>query len=188
MRSLLLVGGVVAALALPAFAQAQTRCERQEQSDRAAGTVVGGVAGALLGSAIAGRGSHTEGAVVGGVAGAVAGNELSAGQPCPPGYYERPTSAPLPEAGPPGNPFWASAPPGINERIDFLQARIRAGVDHGDLSRREAAQAYRDLADIRRTTMDLRQRDGGDLNPTDRDYLQGRLDMVGQNVRWAERG
>ena len=186
MRNLLLAGGLVAALALPAVASAQTRCERDEQSNRVAGTVAGGVLGALAGSAIAGRGDSTAGIIIGGTAGAVAGNQLSRGQPCPPGYYEQPTSAPLPDYGPPTNPFWSQAPAGIDERIDYLQARIRAGVDRGYLNRREAAQAYRDLADIRRTTMDLRVRDG-DLNRADRNYLQSRLDTVGDRVRWAER-
>ncbi|MEO6340864.1 MAG: glycine zipper 2TM domain-containing protein [Caulobacteraceae bacterium] len=91
MRKLILVSGLVAAMAVPNLASAYTsRCERDRSSDRAAGTVAGGVLGALAGSAIAGRGDRTEGAIIGGVVGAVAGNQLSKSKrPCPAGYTYR---------------------------------------------------------------------------------------------------
>ncbi len=57
-----------------------------------AGTVVGAGLGALLGSAIAGRGDHTTGAIIGGVGGAVVGNQVSApNADCAHayGYYDR---------------------------------------------------------------------------------------------------
>ncbi len=188
MRSMLLAGGLASALALPSLAAAQTRCEREHQTNQVAGTVVGAGIGALLGSAVVGRKSGTEGAVIGGIAGAVAGNQLSrsAGQPCPAGYYEVPTSAPTPEAAAPPA-FWTRAPAGVRERIDYLESRIRNGERDGALSRDEADTAYRDLADLRRTEMRLRRRDGGALNQADHDYLQARLDDVGRRVRWAER-
>src|SRR5438445_13617143 len=52
MRSKLLMAGFSLAVLIPAAAQAQTTCEQRSQN-RTAGTVVGGLAGALLGSAVA---------------------------------------------------------------------------------------------------------------------------------------
>lgn len=78
MRSKLLMAGFSLAVLIPAAAQAQTTCEQRSQN-RTAGTVVGGLAGALLGSAVAGHGHKTDGAIVGGVAGAVVGNQAAKG-------------------------------------------------------------------------------------------------------------
>jgi uncharacterized protein YcfJ len=93
MRKLILVAGLAAMAATaasPDFAAAKSRCERDRSNNRVAGTVAGGVLGALAGSAIAGRGSGTEGAVIGGVVGAVAGNQLTKKKsPCPAGYVYR---------------------------------------------------------------------------------------------------
>ena len=90
MRKLILLAGLVAVMASPTFAEAKSRCERDRANSRVAGTVAGGVLGALAGSAIAGRGDGTEGAVIGGVVGAVAGNQLTKKKsPCPRGYVYR---------------------------------------------------------------------------------------------------
>jgi hypothetical protein len=90
MRKLLLIAGLAATLAAPSFSQAATSCERAKSNQRVAGTVAGGLLGALAGSAIAGNSSNTAGVVVGGVAGAVAGNQLAKSKrPCPPGYVQR---------------------------------------------------------------------------------------------------
>jgi hypothetical protein len=48
-------------------------CQQEKRKRRNTGAVVGGLAGAVLGSQVAGHGAKTEGAVVGGVAGAVVG-------------------------------------------------------------------------------------------------------------------
>lgn len=90
MRNHLLAAGVAAAVLMPTLAFAQTRCE-QQRDNRVAGTVGGGVLGALIGSSIAGHGDKTTGAVVGGVGGAVIGNQLTKGADCPQayGYYDR---------------------------------------------------------------------------------------------------
>ena len=72
-------------LAIPQFAHAQSArsygtgdiCAAQQRSAGTKGAVVGGLAGALLGSQVAGRGAKTEGAVLGGVVGAVAGHEIA---------------------------------------------------------------------------------------------------------------
>ncbi len=78
MRKSMIIAGVASLALLPAIAFAQTPCE-QQSANRVGGTVVGAGAGALAGSAIAGRGSHTEGAILGGIAGAVIGNQVSKG-------------------------------------------------------------------------------------------------------------
>lgn len=214
MRNLLLIGGLVTAMAVPAIADAQTRCERDRSTNRAAGTVVGAGIGALLGSAIAGNSSNTAGAIAGAVAGGVAGNQLAkkAGEPCPTGYYEsysdgRPVNAGYPNAGqsfngapvggpPPGSyvqgdyrdpgDFWNGAPQGVRQRIDFMASRIDRGERNGTLSRREADRARQDLSDVRRIEVRLRQRDGGRLTGADREYIQARIDDVGRNIRWMQ--
>lgn len=78
MRNHLLAAGIAAAALIPTFAFAQTSCE-QQHANRVAGTVGGGVLGALIGSAIAGHGDKTTGAVIGGVGGAVIGNQATKG-------------------------------------------------------------------------------------------------------------
>ncbi len=78
MRKHLLAAGIAALTLIPTFAAAQQSCE-ERRNNRVAGTVVGGVLGALAGSAIAGRGDRNEGAVIGGVGGAVIGNQVSKG-------------------------------------------------------------------------------------------------------------
>jgi len=48
------------------------RCRR----DGTAGTIIGAIAGGLLGNEVAGRGSRTEGTVIGGAVGALAGRAI----------------------------------------------------------------------------------------------------------------
>lgn len=78
MRHPLIVAGIATMCLVPSVASAQQTCE-ERRNNRAAGTVVGGLLGALAGSAVAGRGDRTEGAVIGGVGGAVVGNQVSKG-------------------------------------------------------------------------------------------------------------
>jgi hypothetical protein len=71
-------------LAIPQFAAAQAYrdygpydpCRAEQRRAANNGTVAGGVLGAVLGSAIAGRGNRFGGAVVGGAVGAVAGHAV----------------------------------------------------------------------------------------------------------------
>ncbi|CAN7450432.1 glycine zipper 2TM domain-containing protein [Phenylobacterium sp. LjRoot219] len=51
-------------------------CRTKQTNNGTAGAVIGGVAGAVLGSNVAGRGDRTEGAVIGGLAGALLGNSV----------------------------------------------------------------------------------------------------------------
>ena len=72
MRKFILALSVVATIAVPTLAAANG-CEERAEHRRVAGTILGGIAGAVIGGSIA-RGG---GAVVGGVGGAVVGNQLS---------------------------------------------------------------------------------------------------------------
>jgi len=76
MRTLILTAGLVAAISTPSLAAAQQTCE-QHRNTRTAATVGGGIAGAVLGAVIAGRGSNTEGALLGGAGGALIGNQIA---------------------------------------------------------------------------------------------------------------
>ena len=80
-------------------------CIDRRNNNTAAGAVIGGVLGALVGSSVAGHHDRGEGAVVGGLVGAGAGAAIgSSSNPdssvCPPGY-----------AVAPGAPAFAYAPP-----------------------------------------------------------------------------
>lgn len=66
----MIAGAALAVAALPAVSEAA--CPK-----RTTGTVVGAVAGGLLGNAIAGHGSRTEGTLLGAAAGGFAGNQLT---------------------------------------------------------------------------------------------------------------
>ncbi len=95
-------------------------------------------------------------------------------------------------APPPGGPgyaggnegYWRGAGQGIRARTDFLQQRIDRSVQNGQIGRRESANAYADLRDIRRQEARLRERDGGRLNEADRAYLQDRLDRAFRNLHF----
>jgi hypothetical protein len=190
MRHKLLIAGLAAAVAAPSLALAQPdpSCVRSNNQTSATGTVLGALGGALIGSAIAGRHDRGVGVVGGALAGGVAGNVL-AGQhndPCPQGYY-RPGPPPPgygPGYAPAGGGFWAGAPQGIHERIDFIQARINRGAQYSRLSPHEVRMAKRDLNAIRQQDASLRYRDGGHLSPPDHDYLQSRLDNLSQRLHW----
>lgn len=71
------VAGIAVATLLPSMAFAQDRCEQQRDERTAAGTIIGGIAGAVVGGNVADRKNRTEGAVLGGVVGAVAGNAIA---------------------------------------------------------------------------------------------------------------
>lgn len=72
----------ITSLSIPTLASAQAWRDDPCYYDRHAaarnGTIAGGVIGALVGSAVAGRGNHTAGALIGGGVGAVAGHQIGA--------------------------------------------------------------------------------------------------------------
>jgi len=73
------------AFVAPQFAEAQSArsygssdpCRQEKHAAGNRGAVVGGLAGALVGSTVAGRGDRTEGALLGGAVGAVAGHQIA---------------------------------------------------------------------------------------------------------------
>jgi hypothetical protein len=88
--------GLAAALAVPTVAapfsaQARSACEQRAHDRRVGGTVLGAVAGGLLGNALSHGGGRTGGTLLGAGAGAVIGNNL-ARTSCdrPRAYYRRP--------------------------------------------------------------------------------------------------
>src|SRR5262249_42319131 len=96
----LIAATAVGGLAVPSFASAQPYgyyddCRVREHSNGTAGAIIGGIAGALLGSSVAPHhGNRAGGAAIGGVAGAVIGNSIGRSSAkensyaCN-GYYER---------------------------------------------------------------------------------------------------
>jgi uncharacterized protein YcfJ len=94
-----LVLGLAAAMAIPTLAapisaQARTACEQRAHDRRVGGTVLGAVAGGLLGNALSHGGGRTGGTILGAGAGAVVGNQLSRTS-CDHAhaYYRRPSHA-----------------------------------------------------------------------------------------------
>jgi hypothetical protein len=73
MRRSLIIGALVAAIAAPSLANAES-CQSRAHDRKVTGTVVGGVGGALIGNAIT---HNTTGAVLGGLSGAVVGNQVA---------------------------------------------------------------------------------------------------------------
>jgi len=67
------------------------------------------------------------------------------------------------------NDFWAGAPDGLQQRIDWLQQRIDRGMADGSLDRREARNAQLQLNDLRRQA----------------DVLNQRLNDLSRNLRWS---
>ena len=74
--------GCIAALAAtPALAEHQRQrvlvCDSNVKHKATKGTVIGAVAGGVLGNVVAGHGAKTEGALIGAGVGAVAGHEIA---------------------------------------------------------------------------------------------------------------
>ncbi len=90
--------------AAAAEAWSNANCIRQEQNRTAAGAIIGGVLGAVIGSAAAGRHDAGAGAIVGGGLGAIAGGAIanSSGPGCPPGFVLRSGAPVFAYAPPPG--------------------------------------------------------------------------------------
>ncbi len=80
-------------------------CVDKRNNNTAAGAIIGGILGAVIGSNVSGRHSKTGGSIIGGALGATAGAAIgsnSANSPdCPPGYYVR-NDAPRFYYAPPG--------------------------------------------------------------------------------------
>ncbi len=95
-------------------AWAAQNCIDRRHNNAAAGAIIGGVLGALVGSAAAGRHDRGGGAVVGGVLGAGAGAAIGSSSTdprgCPPGYVVRDGAPGFYFAGPAYGPaYWGPA-------------------------------------------------------------------------------
>ena len=68
-------------------------CIDKRNNNTAAGAIIGGILGAVVGSNVSGRHSKTGGSIIGGALGAAAGATIgsnsSTSPDCPPGYYVR---------------------------------------------------------------------------------------------------
>jgi hypothetical protein len=98
-------------------------------------------------------------------------------------------------AGPPGPPpagfrygygreFWNGAPRDIDQRLAWLETRLRRGMQDGSVTRNEANRAFRMLRDFRRREAVLTARDGGRLSGRSEARLNARLDEISQRIRW----
>ena len=86
MRPTALITGLAAAFAVTAApVAADAACQK-----RTNGTIIGALGGALVGSAVAGRGDRTEGALIGGAAGGLVGNQVSKCRRSSSRAYQRP--------------------------------------------------------------------------------------------------
>ena len=213
MRKMILAAGFAVLVAAPSIASAQqTYCERSNSNRAVTGTVIGGVAGALLGSAVAGNSSNTAGTVIGGVAGAVAGHQIakSGNPPCPQGYYETqgaynnapnynngPNYAPV-QASPyayreygsaygsayDSNRLWQGAPNAPEQRVNFLIDRVNQGRADGSLTRGEARRVMDRISMVQRELDRLRRQDRGRLSGRNQNYIQTRLDDISRQIAW----
>src|SRR5512143_2723279 len=77
MRKHALLAAIAVAALVPTLANAQNACEQRKHDRKVAGTIIGGLAGAIVGSQVSGHGARTEGSVIGGVGGAIIGNQLA---------------------------------------------------------------------------------------------------------------
>lgn len=85
-KSIMLVSLAAAVLAVPTLASAgdydyrgyntDYKCQQRTNNQQTTGGIIGALAGAAIGSNVAGRGVRTEGAVLGAVVGAVAGSAI----------------------------------------------------------------------------------------------------------------
>ena len=92
-------------------AWAAQNCVNERNNNAAAGAIIGGVLGAVVGSNAAGRHNRTGGAIVGGAIGATAGASIGAnsgrGAYCPPGYVVRSGAPAFVYAGPGYGTYYA---------------------------------------------------------------------------------
>jgi len=193
----LIGGGVASAQSVdPACRQANNQAATND-------TIVGGLAGALLGTAVAGKHQKLEGAAVGGVGGALLGNVVgqSSAQPCTPGYYRAPPPPPPPQyqpqayrapppppssyrpPPPPPGDFWYGAPEGVHDRIEYLQRQINQANRDGFLSPRELRRLNDRVEGLRHEESDLLYRNGGVLYDPDLRDLYHRLGDISHRLQ-----
>jgi hypothetical protein len=235
MRKHTLLAAIAVAALAPSLAAAQNACEQHKHDQRVAGTVLGAIGGAILGSQVSGHGARTEGSAIGAVGGAVVGNQLARSHTdCSgygyydgsgvwhanvSGYYDNNhhwvnaradgfydsdgawhargpgrldedgywvAEAPAADsyganvAYTSGDP-WAGAPYGLRERENWLEQRIRHGMETGALSHDDGDRALDRLNHIRSKEAAYRRPDGS-ISPNDRASIEARLDSLRHDV------
>lgn len=83
-----------------------------------------------------------------------------------------------------GRDFWNGAPQALEQRLDWLEMRVRRGIENGSLTRGESDRAFGMLRDFRRTRSDMMASHGGRLGRRDEADLSARLDAISQQIRW----
>jgi hypothetical protein len=86
--------------------------------------------------------------------------------------------------GPGGNQGPGDGTWDLGRRIEWTQHRIERGAQDGSLDPGEAQRAQSRLNEIRAMVSGSRDRDGGVINPHDRDVLYSRLDQLNDKIRW----
>jgi hypothetical protein len=96
------------------------------------------------------------------------------------GVPPRPEYAPPPEA----YDFWRGAPESLHEREEFLEHRIRDGMEDRSLDRDEGRRAMEDLRSIREQEEHSQREDRGYLSDRHRAELTERLNDLGRRLHW----
>jgi Ni/Co efflux regulator RcnB len=88
MRHIWIATGLVALIAIPSLANAGTDCRQERKGNEAAGTVIGAIAGGLIGNAVSHGRDRGLATAAGAVGGGYVGNRVaaSASGSCPDGY------------------------------------------------------------------------------------------------------
>ena len=92
MRRILMISGLIAAIAAPAFAPVTANaesCEQRAHDRRVTGTILGALGGGLIGNAVGRGGGRVGGTIMGAGAGAVVGNNLARTSCDHRAYYRR---------------------------------------------------------------------------------------------------
>jgi hypothetical protein len=87
-------------------------------------------------------------------------------------------------------PVLAQPAPGewtLERRESWLQERLDRAASDGALTRHDAKRAEKTLTGIMDRQAHLVSADGGQLRPSDRQELQGRLDQLDGTLNWAHK-
>ncbi len=207
MRKTLIATALIAAAAgaLPAAANAQTRCVNP-RTNATTGALVGAAGGAAVGSVLAGRNDRGKGAVLGALGGALLGGAVGNSQTrCPDGYYAYDENSrqyydnngavynPGPGYGPPPPAAYDSGrppPPGAYDRGPGPGYGPGPGPGYGGGADyyRGAPTSVRERLDWAQQRID-RQASRGRLNPREAETAQRDLsDIRRQYYQMARRG
>jgi hypothetical protein len=80
--------------------------------------------------------------------------------------------------------FWRDAPGSFHERLDWIEHRIRDGINDRSIDRREAESALDQLRSIRAIEAEDLRRGRGRINDADQADLDHRLDDLRRQIHW----